>query len=268
MVIKSENPHSFAIQQRPWTPTKRRGPIAAEYTTPGPAAVSLPSTIGLQSHDSVSNRSKSPAFSFGARHEDKKDIFVPGPGAYNITGLCHTGREANLAPTLSGRTRDPAPFKTPAPGAYSPEKSGPGATHHAPAYSFGLKTRDAKPDMTPGPNVYKIQGTVGNEKDTVHKKTPSYSMGMKSNDALWNGAGKNSPGPGRYDIPGAEAYKSKKSPSYTLSGRTLIPGDRTQKPGPGAHSPEKVVFQQTPSYSFGIRHSQFAHNIDKTTKAK
>lgn len=36
------------FQQRPWTPTKRRGPIAAEFQGPGPASVALPSTIGLQ----------------------------------------------------------------------------------------------------------------------------------------------------------------------------------------------------------------------------
>lgn len=34
------------ITQRPWTPTKRRGAIAAEYTSPGPACVTLPSFIG------------------------------------------------------------------------------------------------------------------------------------------------------------------------------------------------------------------------------
>lgn len=34
------------FQQRPWTPTKRRGPIAAEYNSPGPACVTLPSYIG------------------------------------------------------------------------------------------------------------------------------------------------------------------------------------------------------------------------------
>lgn len=36
------------FQQRPWTPTKRRGPIAAEFQGPGPASVALPSTIGLK----------------------------------------------------------------------------------------------------------------------------------------------------------------------------------------------------------------------------
>lgn len=34
--------------QRAWTPTKRRGPIAAEYQSPGPACVALPSSIGNQ----------------------------------------------------------------------------------------------------------------------------------------------------------------------------------------------------------------------------
>lgn len=40
------------LTQRPWTPTKRRGPIAAEYNSPGPACVSLPSYIG-KSHSNL-----------------------------------------------------------------------------------------------------------------------------------------------------------------------------------------------------------------------
>lgn len=34
------------FEQRPWTPTVRRGQIAAETSTPGPAAVALPNLIG------------------------------------------------------------------------------------------------------------------------------------------------------------------------------------------------------------------------------
>lgn len=37
---------SMGVRQNPWTPTKRRGPIAAEAASPGPAVVSLPSLIG------------------------------------------------------------------------------------------------------------------------------------------------------------------------------------------------------------------------------
>lgn len=37
------------FEQRPWTPTIRRGQISAETTTPGPAAVALPSLLGSRS---------------------------------------------------------------------------------------------------------------------------------------------------------------------------------------------------------------------------
>ena len=35
------------FEQRPWTPTVRRGKISAEMKTPGPANVNLPSLLGL-----------------------------------------------------------------------------------------------------------------------------------------------------------------------------------------------------------------------------
>lgn len=31
-----------------------------------------------------------------------------------------------------------------------------------------------------------------------------------------------------------------KAPQYTMAARVEAPGDKTLKPGPGAHSPEKV----------------------------
>lgn len=34
------------MTQKSWTPTKRRGPIAAEFGSPGPACVILPSLLG------------------------------------------------------------------------------------------------------------------------------------------------------------------------------------------------------------------------------
>lgn len=34
------------FEQRPWTPTVRRGPIAAESSTPAPNAVDLPPLLG------------------------------------------------------------------------------------------------------------------------------------------------------------------------------------------------------------------------------
>ena len=78
------------MTQRPWTPTKRRGPIAAEYSSPGPACVTLPPLIGnfnffsslIKIHKQNckyrieftgktvpdSKRGRAPAFSFGSRY--------------------------------------------------------------------------------------------------------------------------------------------------------------------------------------------------------
>ena len=44
-----------------------------------------------------------------------------------------------------------------------------------------------------------------------------------------------------------------------MTGRNLQPGDQTKKPGPGAHSPEKVTINRTQAakFSFGIRHSDY-----------
>ena len=38
-------------QSGSWTPTKRRGPIAAEFQGPGPAAIGLPSLFGSKFKD-------------------------------------------------------------------------------------------------------------------------------------------------------------------------------------------------------------------------
>ena len=48
------------------------------------------------------------------------------------------------------------------------------------------------------------------------------------------------PGPGTYNEAIVDKYKTQKSPAFSMGQRTLIPSDHTMKPGPGAHSPEKV----------------------------
>jgi len=47
------------------------------------------------------------------------------------------------------------------------------------------------------------------------------------------------PGPGTYNTTEPCLYKDK-SPHYSMTSRNVMPGDTTQKPGPGAHSPENV----------------------------
>ncbi|KAJ1529597.1 hypothetical protein ONE63_006366 [Megalurothrips usitatus] len=135
------------LKQRPWTPTKRRGPIAAEHQSPGPACVSLPTLIGTVAPDS--KRERAPAFSFGSRHGAKNDSPGPGPGQYNVTGLSAKGKDSPPSATLHSRPKDCNPDATPAPGDYNPDLH-----DTSPKYTFGLKVQHDKPSSTPAPNTY------------------------------------------------------------------------------------------------------------------
>jgi hypothetical protein len=152
-IINTTTKRMGGFTQRPWTPTKRRGPIAAEYNSPGPACVSLPSYIGKKTSESRSGRA--PAFSFGARHNGKMDSIGPGPGQYNVTGLSAKGKDTPPAVSLHSRPKDAKPENFPAPGDYNPDKAEKVIHDNAPRYTFGLKTNVEKPVDTPAPNAYK-----------------------------------------------------------------------------------------------------------------
>ena len=47
------------------------------------------------------------------------------------------------------------------------------------------------------------------------------------------------PGPGAYSVTNPDTLQSK-MPVYSMIARNMMPGDNSQKPGPGAHSPERV----------------------------
>lgn len=102
------------FEQRPWTPTKRRGPIALEMASPGPACVQLPQLLGTKVVDS--KRNASPAFSFGAKHKLKIETIGPGPSTYNIGGLGAKGKDTPPQISLQGRPKAPVIITTPAPG--------------------------------------------------------------------------------------------------------------------------------------------------------
>jgi Sperm-tail PG-rich repeat len=136
------------VEQRPWTPTKRRGPIGAEHASPGPAVVQLPHLIGTKL--SESKRQAAPAYSFGQRHRGKAETLGPGPAFYNIYGLSVKGKDQPPASSLQSRPKDSKIIETPAPGEYNVEKSGRVVVTSAPKYTFGIKKYDGKPSQTPG----------------------------------------------------------------------------------------------------------------------
>nr|CAH7733106.1 unnamed protein product [Callosobruchus chinensis] len=266
------------MTQRPWTPTKRRGPIAAEFSGPGPACVSLRSYIGTRTSESKSGRA--PAFSFGARHNGKQESIGPGPGQYNVTGLSAKGKDTAPAVSLHGRPKEPKQDSLPAPGDYNPDKAEKVIHENSPKYTFGLKTNVGKPVDTPAPNAYKPFTRCGSHRYSFGRRTPTHrpsntpapnvynipsAVGDRSAPAYTiSGRTKEpidervkNPAPGQYNNVNPESYKTH-SPAYTISGRINIPKD-DNIPGPGVYSPEKVHthLKNAPSHSFGIRHSPY-----------
>ncbi|XP_074039366.1 ciliary microtubule associated protein 1A isoform X11 [Leptinotarsa decemlineata] len=260
------------ITQRPWTPTKRRGPIAAEFRGPGPACVALPSYIGKRTSESKTERA--PAFSFGARHNGKLESIGPGPGQYNVTGLSAKGKDTPPALSLHGRPKEPKPENFPAPGDYNPDKAEKVIHDNAPKYTFGLKTNVEKPLGTPAPNVYNIPETVAHD-------TPKYSFGSKTplekpldtpapnaykpfsrTSSHRYSFGRRTPTPRNCDTPAPNVYNipsavgEKSGPAYTISGRTKEPVDeRVKNPAPGQYNlvnPENYK-THSPAYTISGR---------------
>ncbi|XP_014256424.1 outer dense fiber protein 3-like isoform X1 [Cimex lectularius] len=243
------------FQQRPWTPTKRRGPIAAEYTSPGPACVTLPNLLGTSSTDSKNGRA--PAFSFGARHGGKNDTVGPGPGQYNITGLSSKGKDCPPALSLHSRNKDEKHDNTPAPGYYDLEKSDKATHDSSPKFTFGYRTHLEKPSSTPAPNVYKIPGVLGATKEGNKCSAPSFSLSGRSKEPVDDRV--NTPGPGTYNS--MSDVTLPKSPAYSVAPRIQPPSANNIKPGPGTYSPEKIRIDIPPAHTFGIKHSEYLGNL-------
>jgi len=237
--------------------TKTKPIIAARERGPGPGRYGLPSTCGFTSHDST--KRKNPAYSFGHRLEDnmfKKDC-SPGPGYFIDPKISRHGCDGNPSYSILGRQKDQNSFKTPSPGAYSPEKVHPQGERHAPAYSMAVRTRHRKRDATPSPNSYSLPALLG-AKIPNKKASAAFSMTRRSQTGCFSEDLARTPGPGRYNT--LEPHVTKpKAPQYSILGRNNLPGDSTQKPGPGAHMPERVKVngKSAPSFSLGIRHSEF-----------
>lgn len=237
--------------QGQWTPTKRRGPIAAEFTGPGPASISLPGLIGASTKES--SKLNSPSFSLPGRPKSRTDSVGPGPAAFDLTNLTHAGRIHPSGTAISGRLKEPSAFVTPAPSDYTPEKGDDSVHEAAPKFTFGVKAKDVRPDNVPAPNKYNIPGLLGTPvKESSKKQSPSFTISGKGKDPAFA----KTPGPGAYKTVDADMIK-KKSPRYTLSQRYELPSDKTKVPGPGAFSPEKVKIDAAPMVTFGIRHSPY-----------
>ncbi|KAJ8032621.1 Outer dense fiber protein 3 [Holothuria leucospilota] len=237
-----------------YQPTIPRGDIAAKFASPGPK-YALPSNTGTYEHDI--RKKKAPAYSFGGRYYKIVDDCSPGPRYLVDPRISRFGGSGEPHYSLYSRPQDPARFSTPGPGKYSPEKAGKSAHFSAPAYSFGSRTKGSKFDKSPAPNNYSLPQILGG-RSIAMSSAPVYSMTGRSKIGGFDADLQKTPGPCTYNVTNPSIYKNKR-PQYSMTGRNVMPSDSTMKPGPGAHSPEKVYINRRkyPSFSFGIKHSEY-----------
>ncbi|XP_037070801.1 outer dense fiber protein 3-like isoform X2 [Pollicipes pollicipes] len=218
-----------------WTPTRPRGPIAAEFQTPGPGCANLPSTLGRES----------PAFTIASRHEVRSLNPSPAPNEYNTRQLTNKGKDVTPARSMAGRARVRRPEVTPAPGEYRVDTHALAAS--SPRYSFGQRLDSKKATGVPAPNSYTVRELLGD--------APRFTIQGRGREPTDERAA--FPAPGQYES-GRTAALQPRSPAFSLRQRTVPPSDHTQKPGPAAYRlHDTVVRRREPQFTFGLKHSPY-----------
>merc|ERR1712186_31347 len=163
--------HTMGRSNQPfvYVPHKRRGPISAEFKSPGPAAFNIPGTIGNHG-PKESTKATAPAFTFGGKSELKNKFKTPAPNVYD-TDKGENYLEGVKALSMGERLKEAKKFLTPAPNKYEaviPEDK--------PSFAFGVKH---------SPHLYSGR-ELGRER-FVATKTESVSNGHSNGDSGANG---------------------------------------------------------------------------------
>uniref|UniRef100_A0A7M4E625 Ciliary microtubule associated protein 1B n=1 Tax=Crocodylus porosus TaxID=8502 RepID=A0A7M4E625_CROPO len=153
--------------------------------------------------------------------------------------------------------QEPAPPPACVAGRYSPEKAGKWAFPTAPIYSLASRTKEFSNDQTPGrPGraAWRVPPPPAGSRlrsDPSARPPTTPSLGARATRALLRSPLAQTPGPCNYRAVDSNVYKAR-APQFSMLARNVLPGDNTQKPGPGTYSPEKHRGQ-----TFGIRHSDY-----------
>ncbi|CAG5958232.1 unnamed protein product, partial [Menidia menidia] len=246
-------------------PHKPRGPIAALYANPGPK-YALPSLTGNHQHDLT--KKKAPVFSFGERQKEQNTSCSPGPKYLLPSNISRQGHQSMPAFSIQSRQKEPQLLRAPGPGQYSPECGEKLTFYKAPAYSLTGRSKDLSNDPTPGPATYSLPPMLGSTTVNI-PSAPSYTLTARSYTGSFLQDLKKTPGPASYKPVSPYIY-GKKPPQHSITGRNFPPDENTEKPGPGAYYPEKVICTRpkAPSSSFGLRHSQYVLPVIVNTDDK
>ncbi|NWT75798.1 ODF3A protein, partial [Prunella himalayana] len=129
-----------------WRPHPRRGPILAEFSTPGPKYW-LPGSTGHLAHDPTKDRA--PAYSFRGTKAPSTDSCSPGPRYFIHPSITKTGKYMSPSAHVIGRHKTNIEV-TPGPSDYITERANKHVFYTAPASTMVFRHRDFKKMLTPG----------------------------------------------------------------------------------------------------------------------
>ncbi|XP_063016540.1 ciliary microtubule associated protein 1A-like [Melospiza melodia melodia] len=282
-----------------WRPHPRRGPILAEFSTPGPKYW-LPGTTGkptIRGHDSTAQcllplgnllsphscrhrsfhrlflpghmahdptKDRAPAFSFRGTKAPSTDTCSPGPRYFIESSITKTGKQMAPSALVTARPKIRI-LATPGPSDYRTDRANKLVFHTAPSNLMVFRPKDLKRFRTPGPGTYTLPRILGPNTAYTHAE-PCYSMKGKSQyQSCFQDVAK-TPGPAAFDKVDLDVYKTK-APRFSMGLRTKVPG-KGGFPGPADYNTlgkVALIKARDPAYTFGLRHSLYKASIIPAT---
>ncbi|KAM6392647.1 ciliary microtubule associated protein 1A [Pluvialis apricaria] len=236
-----------------WRPHRPRGPIMAQFTSPGPK-YSVPGTTGYLAHNPT--KARAPAYTFRGAKPPLADTCSPGPRYYVQPSVTRNGKHVAPAHHIGGLPKIKTEV-TPGPSDYSVDKANKHRYKCAPEQSMAFRHKAVKTDQAPGPATYTLPRLLG-PNTAYTRASPCYSMTGKNKASGFAEDLSKTPGPAAFPKVELDVYKTR-APTYVMGTKATPGGDRTAKPGPADYCLGKVTLikPQAPAPTFGIRHSAY-----------
>ncbi|KAM6202446.1 protein CIMAP1C [Rhynchocyon petersi] len=227
--------------------------IMALLTGPGPAKYLRPPCTGYIDHDV--SMFQEPACTLHTRHLEKRATTVCNTGPCYFLDPKITRFGMSSCPQFSMKERIPNLRLSPTPASchYSPEKVHPQGERRAPQYSFSDRCPYRVMDLNPAPNQYQLGPNI-----PTSRAAPCYSLAPQDKNWFYKENVAGGPGPAAHTLPEPAVYQ-RRSPAYSMAGRTAFPVEHTPRPGPGAHDVQRVTAHKprTPAFTMGVKHSPY-----------
>ncbi|XP_074016463.1 ciliary microtubule associated protein 1A-like [Numenius arquata] len=235
-----------------WRPHRPRGPVLAQFTSPGPKYAIL-GTTGHLAHNPT--KTKAPAYSISGAKLPPISSCSPGPRYFVPPAITRNGKHVSPAQNICGLPKIKTEI-TPGPSDYATEKANRHVFKRPPEQPMAFRHKEAQ-SQTPGPGTYTLPRLIG-PNTTYTTASPCYTMVGKRKRGGFAEDLARTPGPAAFPKVEVDVFKAR-SPSYTAASKAGAGGDRTVKPGPADYRVGRVTLTkpEAPASTFGIRHSLY-----------